>query len=52
MLVVHGSAFAVAAVASAPSDTETTHTSELHDACAILFGTRALLRLYSTHFIS
>ena len=48
MLVVHGDAFALAAV---PGAVEAgTHPSVLHDASVILFGTRALLRLYSTHF--
>ena len=47
MLVVHGDAFAIAAV---PGAVEAgTHPSVLYDASVILFGTRALLRLYSTH---
>ena len=49
MLVVHGDAFALAAV---PGDLIEAgmHPSVLHDAGVILLGTRALLRLYSTHF--
>ncbi len=48
MLVVHGDAFALAAVPGAIIEAGT-HPSVLHDAGVILVGTRAMLRLYSTH---
>ena len=46
MLVVHGGAFAVAAVADIRSDIDVP-TSASPDACAFLLGIRAQLRLYS-----
>ena len=51
MLVVHGNAFALAAVAGAPDETET-HAPASHHASAMLLGTRALLRLYHAHLMS
>ena len=47
MLMIHGSAFAVEAVANLQGETST-HVSAQRGVGAILLGTRALLRLYST----
>jgi hypothetical protein len=46
MLVVHGGAFALAAVSDIHSEADE-HNSSFSDACAFLLGTRAQLRLYS-----
>ena len=46
MLVVHGGAFAVAAVADIQSDIDAP-TSASPDTCAFLLGIRAQLRLYT-----
>jgi len=48
MLMIHGNAFAVEAVANLQDETST-HVSAQRGVGAILLGTRALLRLYSTH---